>query len=189
MSATVGTQGRVVFSPGVRVLLWHSAREAGKPDGRAEVAHPVGRRIQTGRAAGVPRLSGKRRGWWVGLTRGPRLPAWGRDGPQISGVAECVRLCAREPAWDWGSRGKREKSSKQAEVFPPFKVMLSVSEDRPLPPSPGVYWGSECSLNINSPFAKGVDPQVGGQRGLEGNSPGPRGGGILKWARCCYRAS
>ena len=52
-----------------------------------------------------------------------------------------MHVCVRGACLGLGEQRKREKSSKQAEVFPPFKVMLSVSEDRPLPPSPGLLWG------------------------------------------------
>lgn len=98
----------------------------------------------------------------------------------MSGVGERVHVCVRGACLGLGEQGKREKSSKQAKVFGPFKEMRSVSEDRPLPPSPGLFLGggSECSSSINSPFAKGVDCKWVG-RDLDGNSP-ERGGGIRK---------
>lgn len=59
----------------------------------------------------------------------------------MSGVGERVHVCVRGAFLGLGEQGKREKSSKQAEVFGPFKVMRSVSEDRPLPPSSGLFLG------------------------------------------------
>lgn len=66
----------------------------------------------------------------------------------MSGVGECVHAYVRGACLGLGEQGKRKKSSKQAEVFGPFKVMLSVSEDRPLPPSHGLFWGGGVGVFI-----------------------------------------
>lgn len=139
MSATVGARGG-----------WSSPLASGSPLalGRRRRGNPTAEprsltrwaRIQTGRAAGGPRLLREAARLVGGADSGDPGSGLGWGGPQISGVAECVRLCG-EPAWDWGSRGRRRRGSKQAEVFPPFKVMLKCLRRPTIASLPRRLWG------------------------------------------------
>lgn len=120
----------MVFAPGVRVLPWRSAegRQGNPTAGRST----GGRRIQTGRAAGVPRLLRKAARFVGGADSGDPGSRPGGGGTALRCLeweSVCTSVCVRGACLGLGEQGKREKSSKQAEVFGPFKVMLSVSED------------------------------------------------------------
>ena len=177
MSATVGARwsgGLLPWRPGSPLAL--GRREAGKPDGRAKVAHPVGGESRRAARLGSLGSSGKREAARLagGADSGDpgSRPGVG-DGPQMSGVGECVHVCVRGACLGLGEQGKREKSSKQAEVFGPFKVMLSVSEDRHLPPSPGLSWGGPSVHQILTAPLRNVWTRKWVGRGLEDNSPAP----------------
>lgn len=173
--------GGVVFAPGVRVLPWRSAEgRQGNPTAGSSTG---GRRIQTGRAAGVPRLLRKAARFVGGADSGDPGSRPGGGGTALRCLeweSVCTSVCVRGACLGLGEQGKREKSSKQAEVFGLFKVMLCLGRPDHCLPRPGFFWeaGSECSSSINSPFAKGVGCKGVG-RDLEGNSP-ERGGGIRK---------
>lgn len=140
MPATVGAGGGVVFSPGVRVLPWRSAEgRQGNPTAGRSTGE---RRIQTGRAAGVPRLLGEAARLVGGADSGDPGSRPGRGGTALRCPAwesVCTSVCG-EPAWDWGSRGRERRAlSRRRYSGRSRRCAVSRKTDHCLP-RPGFFW-------------------------------------------------
>ena len=114
MSATVGARwsgGLLPWRPGSPLAL--GRREAGKPDGRAKVAHPVGGESRRGARLGFLGSSGKREAARLvgGADSGDpgSRPGVGTALRYLAWRSVCTSVCG-EPAWDWGSRGRERRA-------------------------------------------------------------------------------